>query len=59
MTFNEKDTFLTIVTTDGFLYLYDLIKFKRAEGSIDRNCDFRSSVFLTDPSSSLSMNFAS
>lgn len=40
---------MSVVTSDGFLYLYDLIKFqKKGEGSIDRNCDFRSAVFITD-----------
>ena len=48
--FNEKDTCLVIVSNDGFLYRWDLISFtKKGEGSIDRNCDFKSCVFLTDP----------
>mmetsp|Transcript_11207 Transcript_11207/g.11269 ORF Transcript_11207/g.11269 Transcript_11207/m.11269 type:complete len:231 (+) Transcript_11207:1709-2401(+) len=49
MAFNDKDTFLTIVTNDGFLYLYDIVNFKRGDGSIDRNCDFKSCLFLSNP----------
>lgn len=47
--FNEKDTCLVIVSSDGFLYRWDLVSFtKKGEGSIDRNCDFRSCAFINN-----------
>lgn len=47
--FNEKDTCLVIVSNDGFLYRWDLVNFtKKGEGSIDRNCDFKSCMFLNN-----------
>lgn len=40
---------MVIVSNDGFLYRWDLVSFtKKGEGSIDRNCDFRSCVFLNN-----------
>ena len=49
ISFNEKDTCLVIVSNDGFVYRWDLISFtKKGEGLIDRNCDFRSCVFLNN-----------
>lgn len=49
--FNERDTCMVVLSNDGFLYRYDLISFtKRGYETIDRNCDFRSCIFLNDPS---------
>jgi hypothetical protein len=42
---------MTIVSSDGFLYRWDLVTFtKKGDGSIDRNCDFRSAIFLPNHS---------
>ena len=41
-----------LVTSDGFIYMYNVDEFSRKEGSIDRDCDFRSCFFYSKPGSS-------
>lgn len=49
LSFNERDTGFAM-SADGFISRYDLVNFKfKGEDTIDRNCDFRSCVFMSDP----------
>lgn len=37
---------MVIVSNDGFVYRWDMTTFtKKGEGLIDRNCDFKASLF--------------
>ena len=48
ISFNTNDTGMAM-TAEGFVSRYDLVNFKfKGEGTIDRNCDFRSSLFIPD-----------
>lgn len=54
--FNERDTCFGMVSSDGFIYRYDLVNLKsKGDGSIDRYCDFRSCIFLQDPKDEFKM----
>jgi len=49
MSFNEMDSLLTFVSSDGFVQRFDLMTFKRrGESFIDRNVEFKSCFFLND-----------
>lgn len=46
MDFNYNDTFLTMVSRDGFIQKYDLVKYdKCGECVIDKSCHFTSVIF--------------
>jgi WD40 repeat protein len=47
--FNDKDTYFSLVSADGFVYRYDLLNGKLSDGNIDRNSEFRSCLFLQNP----------
>lgn len=48
--FNEKDTFMVLISNDGFVFRFDLITFqKKGECNIERFVDFKACIFLNDP----------
>lgn len=45
---------MAVISNDGFVYRWDMVNFtKKGEGLIDRNCDFRASVFWNPPFNAL------
>jgi hypothetical protein len=47
MAFNENDSVLSLVSSDGFHQRYDLIYLKkRGEAFIDKNIEYRDVVYL-------------
>jgi len=47
MAFNENDSVLSLVSSDGFHQRYDLISLKkRGEAFIDKNIEYRDVVYL-------------
>jgi len=56
ISFNERDTCFGMVSQDGFVYRFDLVNMKvKGEGDIDKKCDFRSCIFLKDPTDEFKM----
>ena len=55
LAFNERDTAIGMVSQDGFVYRYDLVKYRYiGEGVIDRNVEYKSVMFLpNDPKDDL------
>ena len=44
--FNHNDTIISVVSRDGFVQKYDLLKFsKTGESIIDKQCNFRQCMF--------------
>lgn len=47
--FNDKDTAFGMVSSDGFIYRFDIMAMKlKGDGNIDRACDFKSCIFVSE-----------
>ena len=46
LSFNYNDTVISVVSKDGFVQMYDLVKFiKTGECVIDKACNFKRCIF--------------